>query len=72
MTADTVYDPDSRNQLGMMQKSGECMVADGMPATAIAINFVSNGISVTKVEYAPSLRLRKSPINLLFSWRYIC
>ena len=52
VTADTVYDPDSRNQPGMLQKSGECMAAEGMPATAIAINFVSNGASITEVEYA--------------------
>lgn len=52
VTADIVYNTTSRNQPGMMQKSGECMVAEGMPATAIAINFVSNGTSITKVEYA--------------------
>ena len=46
------YDPKSRNQPGMMQKTGECMVADDLPATAIAINFVSDGTSITKVEYA--------------------
>lgn len=46
------YDPRKRNQPGMMQKSGECMVADDLPATAIAINFVSNGTSITEVEYA--------------------
>ena len=46
------YDPKSRNQPGMMQKSGECMVAKDLPATAIAINFVSDGSSITKVEYA--------------------
>ncbi len=47
-----VYDPGRRNQPGTMQKSGECMVAEGLPATAIAINFVSNGASITEVEYA--------------------
>ena len=52
VTADTVYDPKGRYQPGMMQKSGECMVEEGLPATAIAINFVSNGTSITKVEYA--------------------
>ena len=52
VTADIMYNTTSRNQPGMMQKSGECMAADGMPATAIAINFVSNGTSITKVEYA--------------------
>ena len=52
VTEDTVYDPKSRHQPGMMQKSGECMVAKGMPATAIAINFVSNETSITEVEYA--------------------
>ena len=36
---------------GDMQTSGGCAVAEGMPATAIAINFVSNGTSITKVEY---------------------
>ena len=52
VTPDTVYESNSRNQPGMMQTSGECMVAKDMPATAIAINFVSNGTSITKVEYA--------------------
>ena len=52
VTADTVYDPSSRNQPAKMQKSGECMVAEGMPATSISINFVSNGTSITRVEYA--------------------
>ena len=46
------YDPGKRNHPGMMQKTGECMVADDLPATAIAINFVSNGIAITEVEYA--------------------
>ena len=46
------YDPRKRNQPGMMQKTGECMVADDLPATAIAINFVSSGSSITNVEYA--------------------
>ena len=52
VTTDTAYDPNSRSQPGMLQKSGECMVAEGLPATAIAINFISNGLSITKVEYA--------------------
>ena len=52
VTEDAVYDPKSRHQPGMLQKSGECMVAEGMPATAIAINFVSNGTSITEVEYS--------------------
>ena len=46
------YDPSKRNQPGIMQKSGECMVAEDLPATAIAINFVSNGSGITQVEYA--------------------
>ena len=46
------YDPGQRNQPGMMQKSGECMMAEDLPATAIAINFVSNGTAITEVEYA--------------------
>ena len=50
--ADAVYDPSSRNQPGMLQKSGECLVADELQAAAIAINFVSNGASITTVEYA--------------------
>ncbi len=52
VTADTTYDPNNRKQPGMMQKAGECIVAEGMPATAIAINFVSNGTSIAKVAYA--------------------
>ena len=52
VTEDTVYDPGNRYLPGRMQAFGECMVADDMPATAIAINFVSNGTSITKVEYA--------------------
>ena len=46
------YAPDERNQPGIMQKTGECMMAEDLPATAIAINFVSNGASITRVEYA--------------------
>ena len=46
------YDPSKRNQPGMMQKSGECMVAEDLPATAIAINFVSDGSSIAEVEYS--------------------
>lgn len=45
-------DPGQRNQPGMMQKAGECMMAEDLPATVIAINFVSNGASITRVEYA--------------------
>ena len=52
MTEDVRYDHRTRYQPGMMQKSGECIVADGMPATAIAINAVSDGTSIAKVEYA--------------------
>ena len=51
-TADVRYDARTRYRPGMMQKSGECMAADDMPATAIAINFHSNGASITEVEYA--------------------
>lgn len=46
------YDVVNRYQPGIMQKTGECMVAEDLPATVIAINFVSDGISITKVEYA--------------------
>ena len=52
VTDDTVYDPGNRYRPGSMQEFGECMVADDMPATAIAINFVSDGTSIAKVEYA--------------------
>ena len=34
-----------------MQMSGGHVVPEGMPATAIAINFVWNGTSITEVEY---------------------
>ena len=46
------YEPGKSNQPGMMQKIGECMVAEDLLATVIAINFVTNGSSITKVEYA--------------------
>ena len=52
VTKDTVYDHANRHLPGIMQKSGECLVMKDMPATAIAINFVSTGTSITKVEYA--------------------
>ena len=47
-----MYDPENRNQPGIMQKSGECMMSESLPATAVAINFVSNGTSIVIVEYA--------------------
>ena len=53
MMEDTVYDPKSGHQPGIMQKCGECMVAEeDLPATMIAINIVSNGTGITRVEYA--------------------
>lgn len=51
VTKDVVYDTASRYGPGMMQKAGECMVGAGKPATAIAINFVSDGSGITRVEY---------------------
>ena len=32
-------------------KAGECIVGANKPATAIAINFVSDGTGITRVEY---------------------
>ena len=52
VTKDTAYDTTSRYKPGMMQKAGECIVGAGKPATAIAINFVSDGTGITRVEYA--------------------
>ena len=49
VTPDTVYDTASPCKPGMMQKSGECMVGAGRPATAIALNFVSDGNGITRV-----------------------
>ena len=52
VTADTVYKPGKRYKPGAMQSYGECMVAKELPATGIAINFVSDGTSIRAVEYA--------------------
>ena len=50
--ADVVYDPDKRYKPGIMQKSGECMASKGLPAISVAINFISDGTGISKVEYA--------------------
>ena len=52
MMEDAVYNPKSGHRLGIMQKCGECMVAEDVPATMIAINIVSNGTGITRFEYA--------------------
>ena len=52
VTEDTAYDAANRFKPGMMQTAGECMVGAGKPATAIAINFVSDGTAISRVEYA--------------------
>ena len=36
----------------MMQAIGECMMAPALPETAIAIDFISDGDSITVVLYA--------------------
>ena len=37
-----------------MQEIGECMMAPDLPATAVALEFVSDGDSITDVLYAPT------------------
>ena len=53
-TRDTRYDTRSRYAPGSLQARGECMMATGKPATAIAIDFISDGDSIIKVLYAPT------------------
>ena len=55
VTDDTRYEPSKRRQpAGIMQDHGECIMAPGLPATAIAVDFVSDGDSITEVLYAPT------------------
>lgn len=55
VTADMRYDTRNRKHPGsFLQERGECMMAPGYPATAIAIEFVSDNDSITDVVYAPT------------------
>ena len=55
VTKDTRYEPTKRRHpAGIMQDHGECIMAPGLPATAIAVDFVSDGDSITEVLYAPT------------------
>ena len=51
VTEDVRYDARHRREPGLLQKHRECMVAEGMPATAVAIVFVSDGDSITDVHH---------------------
>ena len=54
-TADTRHDARNRRHPGrVMQEIGECMMATDLPATAVALEFVSDGDSITDVLYAPT------------------
>ena len=50
----TRYDTGARHAPGTMQAVGEGTMALDLPVTAVAINFISDGDSITEVLYAPT------------------